>query len=301
MSFYAGYALSLFGREQDRLSHVLVNEPFESEPGFWYPPATPEMLEVRRPARSGPAAASGEPLKVSTATARVGLALIPFVRLRKGLPRGLLEGRQDFAQTVAAADAAIGEPHLTVDLENGLIVADGQCIRLQPAPFGFYVALVSRALKGLEPLAAPLKDVHDTEWAQTVRADLRRVYGQSDMGIPGAMERLLHDSSSGQSVSPMISRLRKQLHSALAPGRAVFYFDDGPGHRNKRYRVPLSSDAISIVRASSSPATGSVRRRRQGPGGNGPRRVGKLAEARAADVLPDTAEHGPSKPKLRNR
>lgn len=29
MSYYAGYALSLYGRMQDRLSHVLVNEPFQ--------------------------------------------------------------------------------------------------------------------------------------------------------------------------------------------------------------------------------------------------------------------------------
>jgi len=28
MGYYAGYALSLFGRPQDRLSHVLVSEPF---------------------------------------------------------------------------------------------------------------------------------------------------------------------------------------------------------------------------------------------------------------------------------
>ncbi|MGF1642988.1 MAG: CRISPR-associated ring nuclease Csm6, partial [Thiotrichales bacterium] len=30
MGYYLGYALSLFGRPQDRLSHVLVSEPFES-------------------------------------------------------------------------------------------------------------------------------------------------------------------------------------------------------------------------------------------------------------------------------
>jgi CRISPR-associated protein (TIGR02584 family) len=40
MGFYAGYALSLFGRPQDRLSHVLVSPPYESHPAFFYP--TPE-------------------------------------------------------------------------------------------------------------------------------------------------------------------------------------------------------------------------------------------------------------------
>jgi CRISPR-associated protein (TIGR02584 family) len=35
MGFYVGYALSLFGRPQDRLSHVLVSEPFESSMEFF--------------------------------------------------------------------------------------------------------------------------------------------------------------------------------------------------------------------------------------------------------------------------
>ena len=30
MGFYLGYALSLYGRTQDRLSHVLVSSPYES-------------------------------------------------------------------------------------------------------------------------------------------------------------------------------------------------------------------------------------------------------------------------------
>lgn len=37
MGFYLGYALSLLGRPQDRLSHVLVSSPFESNLDFFYP------------------------------------------------------------------------------------------------------------------------------------------------------------------------------------------------------------------------------------------------------------------------
>jgi CRISPR-associated protein (TIGR02584 family) len=37
MGFYVGYALSLLGRPQDRLSHVLVSPPFESLSDFFYP------------------------------------------------------------------------------------------------------------------------------------------------------------------------------------------------------------------------------------------------------------------------
>lgn len=41
MGFYLGYSLSLTARPQDKLSHVLVSDPFESLPDFYYPPATP--------------------------------------------------------------------------------------------------------------------------------------------------------------------------------------------------------------------------------------------------------------------
>ncbi|WP_462178358.1 CRISPR-associated ring nuclease Csm6 [Pseudoalteromonas gelatinilytica] len=38
MSFALGYAMSLFGRPQDKLSHVLVSEPYDRVPDFYYPP-----------------------------------------------------------------------------------------------------------------------------------------------------------------------------------------------------------------------------------------------------------------------
>jgi len=44
MGFYLGYVLSLLGRPQDRLSHVLVNKPFESNPHFYFPPARPRPV-----------------------------------------------------------------------------------------------------------------------------------------------------------------------------------------------------------------------------------------------------------------
>lgn len=252
MGFYAGYALSLFGRAQDRLSHVLVSEPFESAPGFWYPRPVPEMLPLRAAPAAGAAAAaqtrdaaSPPPPTVSTAQARVTLATIPFVRLRQGLPRALLEGSGGFADAVAAADAAVGPPRLRVDLARREITADGQRIRLQPAPFAFYVALASRAQRGAPPLPAPPRDAHDPDWAAEVLADLRRAWGQMD--VPDKIEESLLRDCSGSKVSPMVSRLRAALARSLAPGRLALYFDDGGTHRHKRYAVPLGAGVVEIV------------------------------------------------------
>ena len=40
MAFYFGYAMSLFGREQDVLSHVFVDDDYEFVRDFWYPNKT---------------------------------------------------------------------------------------------------------------------------------------------------------------------------------------------------------------------------------------------------------------------
>lgn len=71
MGFFAGYALSVFGRRQDRLSHVLVNEPFEFLVDFFYPPAKPKALTAR------------DGHSVYTSDARIMLADIPFIRWRE--------------------------------------------------------------------------------------------------------------------------------------------------------------------------------------------------------------------------
>jgi len=46
MGYYLGYALSLFRRPQDRLSHVLVSEPFESSWNFFYPSPYSRVIEL---------------------------------------------------------------------------------------------------------------------------------------------------------------------------------------------------------------------------------------------------------------
>jgi len=47
MGYYLGYALGLFGRPQDCLSHVLVSEPFESSPEFYYPTRYNRVIVLR--------------------------------------------------------------------------------------------------------------------------------------------------------------------------------------------------------------------------------------------------------------
>jgi CRISPR-associated protein (TIGR02584 family) len=133
MGYYLGYALSLFGRPQDRLSHVLVSPPFETHREFYYPPAKPRVLFD----------SSGKP--ASTADAQVQLAYIPFVRLREGMPNRLLAGDVSFSETVSAATSQLLPVGLHFDVTCSSVTAGGQTVVLPPLLWAWY-ALLARAL-----------------------------------------------------------------------------------------------------------------------------------------------------------
>jgi Luciferase-like monooxygenase/CRISPR-associated protein NE0113 (Cas_NE0113) len=120
MGFYVGYALSLFGRAQDRLSHVLVPPSLEPKPAFFYP----------------------RPGDEST---RVYLGEIPFVRLRYGLPEHVVHGRARFSEAVEEAQKAV-PLLLHLDPATRTVSADGKSFVLEPAQFAFYWMMAERCV-----------------------------------------------------------------------------------------------------------------------------------------------------------
>jgi CRISPR-associated protein (TIGR02584 family) len=142
MGFYLGYALSLFGRPQDRLSHVLVSSPFESNPNFFYPAPVPRVIFSNGPDQ--------RPLDASAAT--VMLADIPFVRLRDGLQEALLREGASFSEVVRQAQRNLAAPSLTLDAATCRARCGETTLRLTPISFAWLAWFARRALTGLPPL-----------------------------------------------------------------------------------------------------------------------------------------------------
>jgi CRISPR-associated protein NE0113 (Cas_NE0113) len=136
MGLYIGYALSLFGRSQDRLSHVLVSPPFESLTEFFYPSPRTQVIRDR----------DGQPLDAKEA--RVHLGQIPFVRLRDGLPKRLLEGRVPFSEAVAEAQKALPPVALTLEPAKRRVIAADKAFVLQRSHFAFYWMMAERCRAG---------------------------------------------------------------------------------------------------------------------------------------------------------
>jgi len=142
MSFFAGYVLSLFGREQDRLSHVLVSAPYESNRDFYYPTTYSHLIYTRPP----------DNRPCDTRDAEVELADIPFVRLRQSLPKELLLEEHDYIDIVSGTRINPAPPSLIIDVNQGLIQAGGTELDLSPIGHAFYAWMAHRCRKELEPL-----------------------------------------------------------------------------------------------------------------------------------------------------
>ncbi|MGQ9862429.1 MAG: CRISPR-associated ring nuclease Csm6 [Thiobacillaceae bacterium] len=232
MGFYLGYALSLFGRAQDRLSHVLVSEPFESSWDFFYPTPYSCVLATR------------DNKLADARDAQVTLAEIPFFSLRHDLPAHLLKGRARFSEIVNAARAAVGPTELVLDLSARRILAAGRSVELAPAELAMLALFARRALKRQPALEAPIKGVPDTQWAARFLTEYHAICG--DMGDTDATERALRDGMDGEYFSSRLSKLKRKLKDALGPFAGPYLIDDG-GTRPRRYCMRLPPEAIRFV------------------------------------------------------
>jgi len=232
MGFFLGYALSLFGRPQDRLSHVLVSEPFENSLNFFYP--TPYENVIATTAN-----------KVADARqARVTLAEIPFVSLRHGLPTHLLDGRASFNETVDTARATLGPARLEIDLATREVRAAGRGFRLAPAELALLAVFARRALNNEPALPAPIKDVGDPAWAERYLRELRLIAGP--LGDLSSTEHALLRGMDGSYFSSRLSKLRSALNKHLGPAAGPYQIDDG-GRKPRRYRLALDGDAVQLL------------------------------------------------------
>ncbi|WP_297727924.1 CRISPR-associated ring nuclease Csm6 [Limnohabitans sp. Rim8] len=239
MGFFMGYAMSLWGRPQDRLSHVLISPLFESRPEFFYPTPTPHVI---------PAHVQGQdPLDASTA--KVWLGDIPFVRLRNLLPASIKAQDSSFAQAVAAANRALDQVDLEIDIARSCVRINQQTIALPPMQMGLLGLLAWRCKQQLPPLRAPLKEVDDPEWRIMARRELNQAFGE--MNIPDSLDKRLGQSKPmGGTVSEQLSKMEKILSNsgALPLSGLIGRANIGIKSRQQGYSLKLRPERVNILK-----------------------------------------------------
>jgi CRISPR-associated protein (TIGR02584 family) len=244
MGYYLGYALSLFGREQDRLSHVLVSAPYESNREFYYP--TPEEYPVH--VKQG-----DREITYDARDAEVVLAEIPFVRLREGLPERLRRGQASFLQVVAAASRATGEPYLKLDIATVVARADEEALKLGRVEFAVLLWLAERAQRGSPGV----------DWSTAASADeFLAVAGRVLNPMGGEYERIERALQWRRSAAirmaryfePHKSRINKAIEEVLGPSAARRYaIQRSRATDSNVYYLPLEPRQIEITASEERP------------------------------------------------
>lgn len=231
MGFYLGYALSLYGRSQDRLSHVLIDDRFEGNRDFFYPTPYPRTIYGK----------NNNP--IDTATATVNLANIPFVSLRHGLPTALLAGNASFDETVQAARNALAAPRLELDLRGKKILAGGIVVALPPAELAFLAVFARRV--SYEQVSIEAAGGKPDVWTQPYLREYQAIVGE------GAnfekTKSALKNGMDEDYFSQRKSKLERHLKKALGPAAAHYCISATGGKTSRRYALDLPKKAIDIV------------------------------------------------------
>lgn len=144
--------LSLIGRDTDRLTHVLVNEPFDDprlEPRFYFPPQPPT---THRP----PPIRNHKSTIINSRLARIELADVPFVPLRQLFPRELGRPPGRFMNLVRQYRTVVAQlsapPRLELRADEPLAIVDGRPARLPATAFALLSFLADRAQRRQPPI-----------------------------------------------------------------------------------------------------------------------------------------------------
>ncbi len=239
MGFYAGYALSLYGRPQDRLSHVLVSQPYEGHPEFFYPTRRPHVIHTM----------DAERKPLDTSRAEVTLAEIPFVRLRHGLDERLLQGEARFSEAVETAQRTLGPVPVIVDPDMPGLVIGGRELRLPPTILAFYKWLACRKRMKAGPVRCPPKDEPNRDYAM----EYLDVYGDvAGSSVPDehrkrmATEERLVRGMDKDFFMQCKSKLHRRLKDALGPEAVLRFGVRAVRGQHTKYELAVPVEMLTV-------------------------------------------------------
>lgn len=254
MGIFLASAMQLFGRRQDALSHVLVNEPFENHHDFYYIPPQHATLELKD--RQGNVIGHA-----FTADARIELADIPFVHLR-GVLRGWLDELPSsygeiVRKTQAELDVQDAAQELRLACDKKTVTLLNRKAKLTEMQFFFYL-LFARACKlgwgeeGFLSMAEiTYKDLDETFRLISRTRGRKQERGIEDwMDLPrfGFLPGLARDverqdlESLQKTVIEVVAKIKQKMETAQLPERCWIATKGQRG--DLRYGLRISPERI---------------------------------------------------------
>ena len=244
MAFYMGYAMSLYGREQDALSHVFVDDEFEFVKDFYYPTPYDNLITGKRLGAS-----------VNTRHAVVTLAEIPFVRMRRHFEQDLLAHIQDasFSKTVALMNAAQQADHLDVAIsyKARTLSVLGVDIKLSAKLLALYLMIAEQPKRTMKLSSAFQSSIEPTQAYLTHFYQLKgdvRVYNTFGLEDEGDWQQQRFEKL--KPLTPkFIQEVLSQLHKKLAEHLPVEVVDKIKVHSDgaKGGSTYFINDQLNVV------------------------------------------------------
>lgn len=122
-------AAQMYGRQQDRVYHVLVTPEFENNRDFFYPPAKSVSIELKDK--------NGRPFRQQTKYATVTLVPVPFFSIRAILSDDMLDRPRDPA-TLMLSLIREEAAQLTVDIPGRKLVYKNRELDMIPSKLAVY-------------------------------------------------------------------------------------------------------------------------------------------------------------------
>lgn len=169
MGVYASAALSMFGREQDRLSHVLVSEEFEGHPTFFYPTPSSQVIRTQ----------DGKEL-IDTSDATVELAYLPFLTMRNVIPDHFIKEPLSYGDMVKRLQKRVFDKKVLISVDDYVLHIADESIFLSKVNFAFYYWFMKRLKERQESLVNPYPDEPDMEYGKAFLAVLKELSNEMD-------------------------------------------------------------------------------------------------------------------------
>ena len=240
MGFYAGYALSLYGRAQDSLSHVLVQSEFEKAVNFFYPTPKEYLVSDRDSTVVG-----------NAQDAQVWLAKIPFVRMQDAiLPKHQLKKEDSFSDVVKKINESFEDITLELNPSSRKATINGKFFinDLPPREWALLHWFADRRINDKGGIIAPSKSITETS-VNTEQlsyiSDLTEEY--LEYYADHKNEEDLDISVDKKFFQATTSRLRTSFKEALGIELAA-KIDIKQTSKGQPFYLDIPSDAIKIIK-----------------------------------------------------
>ncbi len=206
MGFFMGYALSLYGREQDSLSHVLVDGQYENLPSFYYPKPYPYLIN------------KNDGTQLDAKDGKIMLAEIPWVRLGLGVPEGLINNEISYGDSVRKAQKLLEEPQLTFlsPIDDKKVLFGDEEISLEARAYAFLLSLTLSKLQGWDYVNIVRSNNNGKQVVKTYLNVYETLVVQDEKSTNNMRRRLEKEDDLTRVLSESCDRLKKQVRKALS-------------------------------------------------------------------------------------